>query len=365
MASSPRRIISSFSLSFLDIMFCGFGAVVLLVLIINTNTLNRRDSEIAAIRSEQTQQEMEQRLWIDHLERQQAELSELEAGLTALQKTRNTILAELGRIQGAEISAKQRQSLEQQIQTAQAELQALEAELRRTAEQKTRERRAGRQIRTFVGTGNRQYLTGLKLDGERILILVDASASMLDTTVVDVVRRKVLDETSRRSAPKWLRTVSTVEWLVANLPPDSTVQIHHFNTEVTPLAVGAGARWTPVNRFEDIDAMIEQLKGVAPIGGTNFEAPFLRARSLTPPPDNIVLLTDGLPTQDNRGARSSTISAEGRVKLYLRAIQNLPGRVPVNTILFPMEGDPLAASYFWKLAVDSGGSFFTPSRDWP
>ncbi len=346
-------------------MFCGFGAVVLLVLIINTNTLNRRDKEAASVRSELLQQEMEERLWSNHLERQQAEVNELEENLAALQKSRDRILEERQRIQGAERLPDQLQALGEQIKTAQAELQALETELLRTADEKTRERQAGRQVRAFVGDGNRQYLTGLKLAGKRVLILVDASASMLDTTVVDVVRRKVLDETSRRSAPKWLRAVSTVEWLVANLAPDSTVQIYHFNTEVSPLPHESGDRWTPVTRFEEIDTMIGELKGVAPIGGTSLEAVFLKARSLTPQPDNIVLLTDGLPTQDTRGTRSNTISGEGRAKLFQKAVKSLPGGVPVNTILFPMEGDPLAASYFWKLAVDSGGSFFTPTRDWP
>jgi hypothetical protein len=53
------------------------------------------------------------------------------------------------------------------------------------------------------------------------------------------------------------------------------------------------------------------------------------------------------------------------VKLYREAIKSLPAKVPVNTILFPIEGDPMAASLFWELAVTSGGSFLTPTRDWP
>jgi hypothetical protein len=365
MARFSRRPTSSFSLSFLDIMFCGFGAVVLLVLIINANTLNRRDSRVAASRSELMQQEMEQRLLSDRLKQQQVEISSLEANLAALQQKRNEILSSRAQLESGDIPEADRNSLEQQIVSAQAELKALEEAVRITAAQKTMERQAGRQVRAFVGTGNRQYLTGLKLDGERVLILLDASASMLDDTVVDVIRRKVLDEASRRTAPKWLRAVSTVEWLIANLPQGSMVQVHLFNTEVTPLVPAAGSPWMPVTRFEAIDAMIEQLRMVAPIGGTNLEAPFLKARSLSPPPDNIILLTDGLPTQGSGGARSTTISGEGRVKLYQTAIKRLPSRVPVNTILFPMEGDPLAAANFWKLAIDSGGSFFTPTRDWP
>ena len=45
-----RRPVSPFSLSFLDIMFCGFGAVVLLVLILNTDTVRARNAVFADLR---------------------------------------------------------------------------------------------------------------------------------------------------------------------------------------------------------------------------------------------------------------------------------------------------------------------------
>ena len=54
-----RRPISPFSLAFLDIMFCGFGAVVLLVLILNTNTQQERDEIFANMRSEVVRMENE------------------------------------------------------------------------------------------------------------------------------------------------------------------------------------------------------------------------------------------------------------------------------------------------------------------
>ena len=54
-----RRPISPFSLAFLDIMFCGFGAVVLLVLILNTNTQQERNEIFADLRSEVVRMENE------------------------------------------------------------------------------------------------------------------------------------------------------------------------------------------------------------------------------------------------------------------------------------------------------------------
>ena len=346
-------------------MFCGFGAVVLLVLIINTNTRTRRSEQIANISSDVQQLEMEERLMSGHIERQQAEISRLERSMSTLRQTRAAFVKELEEVKSETVSADRRRSAEDSIAALQAELRRLEQQVEVAAQQKAAEREAGRQVRAFVGKGNRQYLTGLRLDGQRVLILVDSSASMLDSRIVDVVRRKVLDEQSRRKAPKWRRAVATVEWLVANLPQTSSIQIHHFNTSVTRLSVGDGSGWLPVTRFDQVDALIGELQAVAPLGGTNLEAPLLTARTLSPAPDNIVLITDGLPTQGKRGARSTTIDGEGRVKLYRQAVQNLPAKIPVNIVLFPIEGDPLAASLFWQLAVDSGGSFFTPTRDWP
>jgi hypothetical protein len=47
------------------------------------------------------------------------------------------------------------------------------------------------------------------------------------------------------------------------------------------------------------------------------------------------------------------------------AIREIPPGIPVNTLLFPMEGDYDAAVAYWALAHTSGGSFISVSRDWP
>jgi hypothetical protein len=86
---------------------------------------------------------------------------------------------------------------------------------------------------------------------------------------------------------------------------------------------------------------------------------------MSPPPDNLFLLTDGLPTLGKDNPWGSRVSADKRLSLFREAVKRLPAGLPVNTILFPMEGDPMAAGEFWRLAVDTRGSFMCPSRDWP
>jgi hypothetical protein len=53
------------------------------------------------------------------------------------------------------------------------------------------------------------------------------------------------------------------------------------------------------------------------------------------------------------------------LKLFADAVRQLPKQVPINLILFPMEGDPMASAAYWNLARISGGAFISPSRDWP
>ena len=82
-------------------------------------------------------------------------------------------------------------------------------------------------------------------------------------------------------------------------------------------------------------------------------------------PDNILLITDGLPTQGIKRFEGNKISGKERENLFELAVQSLPDGIPVNILLWPMEGDPMAASAFWKLAQLTAGSFMSPSKDWP
>ena len=102
-----------------------------------------------------------------------------------------------------------------------------------------------------------------------------------------------------------------------------------------------------------------------PEGGTSLYHALKVAATLKPKPDNILLITDGLPTQGSKKPSSATVSSAQRMKHFSRAVKTLASGIPVNTILLPMEGDAYAAAAFWRLAVDTKGSFLTPARDWP
>jgi len=366
MSSRQRHEISSFNLSFLDVMFCGFGAVVLLVLLINANTVSSRHKAHKNLRAEVNRLERQAEINREHQLKVKNSLKEVNK---EVKTTRGRATQVLTRIQELtlELAEMRQQTLagKEQVNKLQTDLKTLDATHRRLGAKLRVDQDRSRHVRRFEGEGNRQYLTGLKLGGRRILLLVDTSASMLDSSIVNVIRRRNLDDTSKRMAPKWRQGRQTVAWLTANLPASSKLQIISFATGAESLAQSSSGNWIKATDSKQINAMIRRLNRKIPAGGTSLENAFSAAASLVPQPDNIILLTDGLPTQGSSRPRGNMVSGKQRVRLFQQAIKKLPANVPVNTILFPMEGDPMAAALFWKLAVDTRGSFFTPTEDWP
>ena len=361
-----RRKVSPFSLSFLDIMFCGFGAVVLLVLVLNHDTVKSRKEVFTDLRAEAVRLEKEVLIGEEDLVEARNSLNATEAEIVLMQGQSARVIdttREL-EIETAKMSQETLASREHVNQLT-TDLQSLDKVQKRLGAAVEADRDAGEKVREFKGEGDRQYLTGLKMGGKRILILVDVSASMLDETIVNIIRRRNLDAVSRISAPKWQRALKTADWLVSNLPNNTEFQLYSFNTRAKATLSGTDGTWLQTSKRTDIDGAISALKQIAPEGGTSLYHAFTAAKELSPPPDNILLLTDGLPTQGRAKPVRTTVSADKRLDHFEQAAKVLNGKIPVNTILLPMEGDAWAAAAFWALAINSKGSFMTPSRDWP
>ena len=107
------------------------------------------------------------------------------------------------------------------------------------------------------------------------------------------------------------------------------------------------------------------LRRTAPEGGTNMKAAMDIVMTMSPPPDNIILLVDGLPTMDGPTSNRRTVSGQERTRLFTNALRELPSNIPVNIFLYPLEGDFEAPFLYWLLAYRSGGSFISVSKDWP
>ncbi|MAT91333.1 MAG: hypothetical protein CME59_01900 [Halioglobus sp.] len=359
-----KRAFETFNLSFLDIMSCGFGAVVLVFLIMN-HAVERQTIDLNEnLLSEVSLIEQDIRDGEAGLVELRNTLSSMDLAIVEAQGLATRIIDERDEFR-AQIESLQRDgySDDEDLEALKAEVLALEEsvqQLRMEAEENS-----GNNARAFVGEGNRQYLTGLNLGGEHIAILLDVSSSMLAERLVQIFRLRIRDDAVKRAAGKWQRSVSTVDWLTAQLPIAAKYQVLTFNTEAAFALPASAGKWLDVADQASLEQISRKLHDIVPTGGTSLENAFLALRQLNPAPDNIFLITDGLPTQGRQAPRGNKVSGRQRLELYSQAIRQLPANVPVNVILAPMEGDPLAAAEFWKLAAMTRGSFLSPSRDWP
>ncbi len=362
-----NRSSQAISLSFLDIMSCGFGAVVLFFMIINATVSRNTDAETAELMSETTRLELEVlegrkdmvkvRNVLEDLEeervRTEGEAERLQAMIQRMREELaeydETTLAKIERIEKLRADIRQLEADKKRLEAAAAEA---EAEL-------------GQNVRAFRGEGDRQYLTGLKVGGDRVLVLVDASASMLDKKVVNVIRRRNMSDEEKLRSAKWRQAIASVDWIAAQLRPNSKFQVYTFNDSAEPVLDGSDGVWLDVGDGLKLGEAIRRLRITVPQGGTNLQGAYQVIRQMNPRPDNVFLLVDSLPTRNNKPPARRTISGPQRQALHAQAAREVPSGIPVNIMLFPMEGDYAAPIEFWKLAYRTRGSFMSISKDWP
>ena len=361
-----RRRLNVFSLSFLDAMTCGFGAVVLFYMIINASVGLRAGQRTADLQGEVNRLETlvleghEDLVELRNTTRETEEQAVVARGLaTRLIEQLEEIRVELATYEASSLSKREH------INRLQSDLQTLEKDAKRLSAAAPTDEIPGDRLRRFVGDGDRQYLTGLKVGGERIAIVVDASASMLDETIVNIIRRRNLPDAvkaaGRQVAPRG-RHGGLADDAAAALEPFSIADVQRGRRPARrgwgrrlarrrkPRRSGASGRRAASDRTDRRDQPPSGLRST---------------RRPPPAPDNVILLVDGLPTIGAEAPRKRTISGKKRGKLFEDAVRRIPRGVPINVIMFPMEGDPMAASAYWNLAVSTRGSYMSPSKDWP
>jgi len=358
-----RRPVNAFALSFLDCICCGFGAVILVFMIISAKIQEVSSEKLEGLESNRARLEgmamAGERLLVElraQLTQAVDRRSAANGVESQLRRDVHAAESEFGGEQDRYLDAKA------ELEARQQKLAELERIKQATVEMPEQD---GSQTRSILAEGNRQYLTGLRMGGRHILILVDASASMLASTIVNVVRLRYLPDEVKLRSEKWQQVVGTVDWLTANIPKNSQFQIYTFNTAATPVLGEKGRGWIDVGDGSALDQAVERLRATVPDDGTSLHAAFSVIEALNPRPDNVYLLVDGLPTYGASPPKGPTVSGQQRLQNFTRAIRTLPRGVPMNVILFAMEGDPYAPDSFWKLARTTGGSFMSPSLDWP
>jgi hypothetical protein len=354
----------SFGLSFLDAITCGFGAIILLFVLTASSDQSLRDEETSDLRGE-----------VDTFD------EELLEGQLNLAQLRNTLLDTEDQIVTAQGLAdeviNETQNLEEEISRLDedtiaqiehinqlmADIEAKKKALK--AQQGSTSIDPGQDLLRRQGNNRQQYLTGLKTDGRRLVILVDRSLSMTAEKLPEIIAMKQASPAERQNQEKWQRVVEASKWLLATMTEADYFQLYTFSESTDSVLEGRDGDWLSTSS-ENLTRASASLDQVVPDGGTNLERAFRQIQSLSPKPDNIIVLTDGLPTKgDSAALPSSQVTGADRLRAFQLAERAIPTGVPVNVILFYLEGDPDASSSYWSLASRNDGSFFSPAESWP
>ena len=348
-------------IAFLDVMACGLGAAVLLFLIVKHHT----EAAVEPDAGERGAAEMETLAALREEARALAEriaLAQRESEARRLQEARAASAESAGDAARAQLA-----EIDREIELARARNAAL-----RERVESIEPHQAADVIEDVAG-GEENYLLGLKVEGRRIAILVDRSASMTDERLIDIIARKVRADADKRQGPKWRRTLRTARWLLHRLPAGSEVAVIAFNDEAKMLHREG---WADGRDRATLQALFDELDRLVPTGATNLEAGLCALGRLSPEATDIYVVTDGLPTRSlsspgllsgcSKNPRGK-VSGECRKLLFAASLRNSapPSGRKVHVILLPLEGDPEAAPAFWNWTARAGGLLLTPARGWP
>ncbi len=350
-----RRTTEGLGLAFLDIMSCGLGAILLVFMLVKHNVEN----------------------------------SVLESDL---------LKADLARLQAKEISLKQdldresgrKAKVEERIAALSKRIDAAKKSMSKTLERLSGQAGAKAAMEDTIknivipnkpdvvilpGRGEEEFLIGLKVEGPRIAILLDSSASMTDERLIDIIRRKNRSPLEKQAGPKWRRAKRTVQWLLARLPQSSQVSVYSFAERAMRLNRDP---WVAAANENGIRKILSRLETLVPSGATNLQAglTLIEGSGVT----DLYLITDGLPTAGDSSYQSlnpfadcsalwgsaSRISGVCRLKLFVHTVNGVRlGGARVNVIMLPIEGDANAAFAYWKWASRSKGLLISPAGGWP
>lgn len=350
-----RKQSEGFNLAFLDIMSCGLGAVILIFMLVKYN-VNDSSSELENLKNDIHNLEAIKENTLQTMKSIEAQLDE-----DAIQKA--TVKKKLQEMR----SILARKSSD--VEIASKEIETLKSDIKGIKVTKKEDLIETKQV------NEENYLLGLKVEGQKIAILVDSSASMTNENLIDIIKTKISSNQDKQQAKKWVRTKKIVEWLLARLPNSSDVVVVAFNEQAQILGHQG---WMKANAAATLPAILSDLHAFIPEGATNLHDGLQMVNKFMP--SNLYVITDGLPTKGESKNKSlnpfascnsilgnsNTISGDCRVKLFRQTIAEGPqSGVQINVVLLPLEGDPAAINEYWYWTSSTGGLVISPANNWP
>lgn len=369
-----------FALSFLDVLSCGLGAAILLFLIV------KHGISLVPVDTQEDVASREQKL-AEILDEKLAEQGALEAQLVTYSEDIQTAIANKEKLASSQ---------DQQLQSLRAQLSLLNSareELKNTQEEVT-SLQLQREAQFATPTeeveeeelGQTGQLGGIQVKDDYVAILLDRSASMLDHSLVEIIRLRGSDAYYRNNASKWMTAKRTAIWGFKHIGVGKNFVLLTFSDTVQDLD-GTELKSTTTLTWKErgepdltVKEVANTIQKVEAAGPTDLESAVSLLKTLEPLPRQILLITDGLPTVPGQ-TQLNTVkgcppSKNLTAKLSSNCRRNIFERVErifrreltqteLNVVLLPLEGDAAAVRIYWGLASRHSGRVLAPAPNWP
>ena len=367
----------SFTLSFLDVLCCGLGAATLLLLILKHGPVPepiKEDHGVVPID-------------IDSINELVAIRKEEKTELELIAAQHSAALDQVAETVEAQKSASRSQrekfvNLVSDLQEQREKLRQAEATLAQIKSSPVPEEEKS-PVTQSVGT----HLTGLKVGGDKVLVLLDSSASMLSTTLVEIIRLRASDLLTQQDAPKWKSARSAVLWVYDKLSDNARFQIFTYSDSVKDIRGKTLSNTIKPSWIKKGDPTLTEaeitrtLAGRPAFGPTDLKTVLQSIRLLEPVPSQVVIVTDGLPTLPGstplarlrgcpnvKSGGSVLLSPQCRKSVMDNATSAVSRQLQgtrIDIILYPLEGDANAVLPYWQFADSTGGRLLSPVPGWP
>lgn len=332
-----RRSTVSSALAFMDCICCAFGAVLLLF-ILTAKTHRQHQRQLHQV-SESTLAEL------------QGTLHETQQAINKIDLALNSTSQDPVPLLELKQANSEKYYLEKAIQATQAQIAALN---KQQADDASSSSAPWKKV-----PADPRFLSDLQIAGPHIAIILESSGSMLGEDVASVLTQ--LQKAPNKSS-KWQRAKSIVRSLIASMPAEQQFALLSMQAQTTPIRQASANDYTEADDGEAIVKMLKRLDQVEPQGGANLTSAMRAIQALNPPPSNVLLIADGLPTAP--APSQSQVSESERVKLFFAAAQLCPD-LTFNVLLLPFAGDPSAAGLYWTLCSQKKGMCLVPASNWP
>ena len=365
----------TFGLSFLDVLCCGLGAAVLLLLIVKHGESTTEVDETGVL--SETITEIKEQIAIKKKEK-----TELERVAESI-RTEIASSTESGDAHStiARLQSERLATLLKELQQQRSALRGAQTELGQAAANLQQRQSEAEEKPT------QQQLTGLMVNNDHVLVLLDASASMLATNLIEIIRLRASPAAVQLQSEKWRSATGAALWVVEAMPEGASYQVlpysnSVFNTRGRSTSATAPPAWEKKGSAAFPMAALESsLRNRQPTGPTDLRTVLEIAGEINPKPKQIMLITDGLPTLDgstplgrirgcprSRATQTPLVSPACRQAIFERAIRanerNLRG-IRIDVILMKLEGDSNAVYSYWSLSNRYGGRLLSPVPGWP